>query len=81
MSKFDTIADLIEAAAQQSHVANLHVGGIFSEDGSRHSDIEAERRVAAQRGTQFVHANYAHLEGFTAGQSVRYIPHVGYVNA
>lgn len=53
MSKFNTIADLIEAAAQQSHVANLHVGGIFSEDGSRH----------------------------TAGQSVRYIPHVGYVNA
>jgi hypothetical protein len=49
MRSFKTKAELIEAKAQAQHEANLSYGGVFNADGSRYSDIETERQVAASR--------------------------------
>lgn len=65
MNRFNNREELVEAAARQQHEANLSAGGVFIEleDGRivRHSDIDAERKVA-DREVQFVSGRYAHLE-------------------
>jgi hypothetical protein len=75
MKQFLTIDGLIEARAQAQHHSNLNYGGL--------SDIEVERRVAARRGTGYVHANHAtHTLGIELSEgalSARYIKNFGYV--
>jgi hypothetical protein len=75
--EFPTIGALIEARAQQSHLANLTAGGVFGEDGQRWSDIEIERAVAKERGTAYTHKDYAFVVGLNC--TCRYIKYVGFV--
>lgn len=80
-TRFNTIAELIEAAAQRSHEANLLRGGVFNEDGTRFSDIEIERAVAKERGTTFIGQPYAFTVGLDVPCNVRYIKYVGWTSA
>jgi hypothetical protein len=80
--KYESKPALIEAIAQWQHESNLRDGGVFSEDGSRFSDIEIERKVAATKPA-FVGGPYAFtlgLPGRQDGGYYYYVP-VGYCTA
>lgn len=80
MKKFNSIEELIEAKAQQSHLNNLKSGGVFDDDDIRHSDLEFERTVAKNEGTVFVPSAAAKILGYEFSVNARVINGVGYVS-
>jgi hypothetical protein len=78
MKSFKSKEDLLEAVAQNQHNSNMTVGGVFDKEGNRFSDIDVERRVAANYALTFVSPDYAKALGKPAGWHFRNFGYVPY---
>jgi hypothetical protein len=82
MNKYNTIPEMLEARAQQTHAANLQCGGVFDADGNRTSNLAHERRCVGTKPA-YVSRELALLTiGVELSDGVlfaRYLPRFGYV--
>ena len=80
MKRFETVENMVEAAAQNNHKNNLARGGVYRDE-KRYSDLNQERRCAAKKvqfqGMTFV--TVMKLDVSSTAKGVKMIPRFGYV--